>query len=252
LVATNDQHEFLVLDRNGHQLDKREVGTQDWSVIGWQGGKPIVTSIVGARWVEPFIYSLFDGQLHRYDPGGNLLAKVAIPRELFEAQYLHRPDLATWPDAVLFPARFDLNYHAQRQRFIASHWALLAWTLCLHLDGTVDWVTLAGDSCCNSTCFVGDTVTVHTSSCGARVSFLAADGVVVRSHQIEGVSRAFPDGRGAVCVVAENTIHMFDEHGEGTWKLDVPNLSVATARNGVLYTLNGETNNLVLTAFEIG
>ncbi len=72
-----------------------------------------------------------------------------------------------------------------------------------------------------------------------------------RSHQIEGVSRAFPDGRGAVCVVADNTIHMFHERGEEAWKLDVPNLSVATARGGVLYALSGETNDLVLTAFEI-
>lgn len=61
LVATNDRHEFLVLDRGGAQVENRAVG-DGWRVIGWNGQAPIFGSTATAVWVAPHAYSLHDRQ----------------------------------------------------------------------------------------------------------------------------------------------------------------------------------------------
>ena len=254
LIATNDRNEMLVLDRDGAERERRPMGAERWSVSGWQGAEPIRSTAVGARWVDPFAYALFDHHLHRYDAAGNLLARTAIPRRPFEVELRRRPDLANLPKPVLFPECFDLEYHAPRRRLIASHWSVLAWTMSLQLDGGVDWVSLVGDACCNSICFAGESVTVHTSSCGSRVSFLSADGAVFRAHEVDGALHAVPDGRvgGGVCVLTSDAIRAFDERGEPGWTIELPGLRAAIARAGTLYAVAGEAGRSELIAFDLG
>jgi len=250
LVGTNDRFDFLVFDRAGNQLEARTVG-KSWSLIGWAGAVPVLTSTQGAHWVAPHIYSFHERHLHRYDAVGNLLAKTAISRERFDAVCRQRPDLATLPDMLKFPHQFDLEYHPQTQSFLASFWSMPAWTMGLRLDGTVDWVTLTGDGCCNDACLGGDSVLVHASSCGNRVSFVSPDGTILRTRDFYGASRVFPNDRDGVCVTTSNAIHGFDLRGEPSWTLEVPNLKAATARDGTLYTVSGDTR-LEVSAFDIG
>ena len=91
---------------------------------------------------------------------------------------------------------------------------------------------------------------VHASSCGNRVSFVSPDGTVVRTHVVAGASRVFPNDRDGVCVTTSNAIHAFDLRGEPSWTMDVPNLNAATARDGRLYTVSGDTR-LEVSAFDL-
>lgn len=120
----------------------------------------------------------------------------------------------------------------------------------LGLDGTVDWVTLAGDGCCNNVCLVGDALIAHASSCGGLLSFLTSDGQVLRTHHIEELSVAFPNGQDGICARTSNSVRGFDMTGEQRWSVEVPNLSAASACGGVLYTVAGDTS-LELSAFAL-
>ena len=249
LVGTNDRFDFLVFDRSGKRLEARTVG-KSWSIVGWAGADPIITSTLGARWVAPHLYALHERHLHRYGAGGELLEKTPLSRELFDAACRQRPDLTALPDAVKFPYRFDLEYHPQSGRLIASHWSLLAWTMGLRLDGTVEWVTLTGDGCCNHGCLVGGAVFVHVSSCGNQVTFVSPDGTVLQKREIALAGRCFANGGDGVCVTTSNAIHAFDLHGAPTWTLDVPGLRAATVSDRRLFTVAGE-KKLDMSAFEI-
>jgi hypothetical protein len=249
LVGTNDRSDLLLFDRAGNELAARTVG-KNWSIVGWVGTSPIVTSTRGATWVAPHIYSVHERRLHRYNAAGKLLRRFRISRKLFDTAFRQRADLTSWPDVMKFPYNFELEYHQQSGRLIASHWSHLAWTMGLRLDGTVDWVTLTGDGCCNRGCLVGDSVFVHASSCGNQVTFVSPDGKVVQKREVVCAERCFPTGGDGVCVTTSYAIHAFDLRGAPTWKLDVPSLRTATAHDRVLYTVSGDTN-LELSAFEI-
>jgi hypothetical protein len=249
LVGINERSDLLLLDRAGHLLEARAVGNP-WSIAGWAGDDPIITSTPGAKWVAPHLYSFHERHLHRYDARGQLLEKMPISRELFDTACRQRPELASWPDSLKFPYKLDLEYHQHSGRLIASHWPLLAWTAGLRLDGTVDWVTLTGDGCCNNGCLVGGSVFVHASSCGNQVTFVSPDGSVLQKREVALAGRCFPSDNDSVGVTASNAIHAFDLRGAPLWTLDVPNVRTATAFGGVLYTVSGETK-LEVAAFAI-
>ncbi len=249
LVGINDRSDLLLLDRAGNQLEARTAG-KPWSIADWAGDDPIVTSTPGVKWVAPHLYSLHEHHLHRYDPSGRLLEKTPISRELFDTACSQRPDLASWPDGLKFPHMLDLEYHQASGRLIASHWSMLAWTVGLRLDGTVDWVTLTGDGCCNNGCLVGGSVFVHASSCGNQVTFVSPDGSVLEKREVSEPARCFANRSDSVCVTASNAIHAFDLYGAPLWTLDVPHVRTATAFDRVLYTVSGETK-LEVAAFAI-
>lgn len=242
LVASNDLGELIVIDRDGKIVESR-AGGDDWCVIGWNGIRPLVSSNRHAVWIAPHIYSIRDRHLHVESAAGEVLSRTAIPRAPFDALL---PDRTDWPDMARFPHRFDLAYHAQAGRLIASHWSLFAWVMSLGLDGTVDWVALPSESCCNHVVLVGDLI-AHTSSCGQRLTFFTATGQVQRSHELE-LHGAFSNGREGVCVRAPESVTGFDARGEQQWRVDVPGVRGGAARDGVLYVM---TERLELVAFDV-
>jgi outer membrane protein assembly factor BamB len=243
IIASNDRYDVVVL-RDGTVIEQHASGAESWSVIGWRGETAVLSSTLGAAWVEPFVYAVVDGQLQR-SQGGEVLERIPIAREPFAAI---DKDLTCWPEGVRFPMRLDLAYNAKLDRFIASHWSLLAWTLCLRRDGTVDWLRLLTDACCNFVCFVGDRI-AHTSSCGETLSFLSLAGEVGRTHQLPELTGKIVGDGGTVIVEAAGALHAFDANGEPRWKLDAPNLGGMCFRDGVLYIVSGERGALELSAW---
>jgi hypothetical protein len=243
IIATNDRYDVLVL-RDGATIEQHASGAESWSVIGWRGDTAVLSSITGAAWVEPFVYSVVDGHLQRSE-GGEVIERIPIPREPFAAM---SKDLDGWPDTVKFPPRLDLAYQPKLDRFIASNWSLFAWALCLGRDGTVDWVRMLSDACCNHLCFVGDRI-AHSSSCGQRLTFLSLDGEVGRTHELPELTGKIARDDGIVVVEAAGVLHAFDQHGEPRWNLDAPNLGGMCLREGTLYIVTGERGALELSAW---
>ena len=251
IAAKNDRHDAIVLDPEGRELE-RQSERGNWGVIGWRDGGPLLGTSVGAIWVEPFAYALFGHHLHRYDDADRVITRVSIPRTPFQPHVQRHPWLSRWPEGVVYPGKLDLHHDPYRHRLIAHNWTLPAWMMAIGLEGEIEWVTLLGDACCNAICFLGDSVIVHTSSCGGRLSFLSPDGVVFQTQQLEKApGYAFPDGGRQVCVTVGDQLHGFDACGVLQWTLDVPGIERAVAHAGVIYAVTeGPGRQRELTAFD--
>ena len=252
LVAkTHDARELLLLDRDGRTQRRWWLGAQPATLVGWRGTTPVFSAVAGC-WVDPFIYQLRDNHLYRYDETGELAEKVPVPIEPFRAalRELCKTDQAI--DKYLrFTQHFTLRCHPRRPCLIAFGTGLHGWLMRLRPDGTLEWLAAQGPGCCNSICFVGDEVIVHTSSCGRRVSFVSVDGVVFRSHELD-VSRSVSNDQGAVFAIAFDAIRAFDPGGEPTWRLDLAGITAADVRGTTLYVVTRASQVLVLTAFDVG
>jgi hypothetical protein len=251
LATAYDEHEF-VLDHNGRKLQRWWVTPRGARIVGWHGITPILYTVWGGPWVESFKYSFHDFHLHRCDQAGRLVDKVPISRELFRARLLEAGVLPAYrSDKFLeFSSALALCYNPRRRRLIAYGSAIHGWVMSLQLDGTPEWLVLPSITCCNSICLVGDEVTVQVSSCGRRVSFLAVDGSVIRSHDVHGHT-ALSNDRGTVFVIGYDALFAFDHVGEPLWKLDIADIQIAALRDTVLYAVTSAADGQTLLAIDV-
>jgi hypothetical protein len=251
LVAnTHDARELLLLDRDGRTQHRWWLGARKAALVGWRGTTPVF-SAVGGCWVDPFIYQLRDDHLYRYVETGELVEKVPVPIEPFRAALRELCKTEQAIDRYLrFSRHLALRCHPRRPCLIAFDTGPHGWLTRLRPDGALEWLTALSPGCCNSICFVGDEVIVHTSSCGRRVSFVAVDGVVFRSHELD-VLWSVANDQGAVFAVGLDAVRAFDPDGEPAWKLDLPDITAAEVRGTTLYVVTRASQSLVLTALTL-
>jgi hypothetical protein len=250
VATTHDARELLLLDRDGRTQQRWWFGARHRTLLGWRGTTPVF-SPVGGCWVDPFIYGFRDGHLLRYDETGELVERTPVPIEPFRAGVRALCKTEPMIDKYLrFTQLFVVKVHPRRSRLIATGVGIHGWLMSLRLDGTFEWLAAPSRGCCNSICFVGDEVIVHSGSCGGRVSFVAVDGTVFRSHELR-VSWSVSNDQGAVFALGYDAIHAFDRRGEPTWKLDLDGVAAVDARGTALYAVTRAPQGLALVAIDV-
>jgi hypothetical protein len=273
LFAAQRTWDFILLDGDGNERNRRLVGGR-WEIVGWtEGGEPL-TAVDGPSttdncrdrfpsgtvWVEGAGYALFEGHLHRYDIDATLVSSVRIPEAPFRAKLKESGGrMIDWPPEFvdgLVSLRSCYLIHDQRHgRLIAANMSMPAWVVALGLDGAIHWLALPSIECCNYTCLVPSRdVVAHLSSCGNRLTLLGGSGEVLRTRDFEqSPVHVFPDGGGGFCVqFIDGGITAFDVQGEPRWNLEVPGIGREFVHERVLYIVRPRTiDTLEIKAFDL-
>jgi hypothetical protein len=249
-AALTDRHDLVVINPQGVTKRRGRLAGESWRICGWRAGEPVVSSEPDATWVEPFIYSARDRQLHVADEDGRSLRAMDLIRTPFDDECRRDPPPPGLPDSFLFPKRMRLISHRDRGALIATHRLHMAWIASLTLDGDVCWVRLVDHACCNSACVVDEYI-AHTSSCGGKVTLLAGDGRILARRNVPGAHDAVPGDRGGLCVRMLDGACGFDKSLEPTWAISTDGLPHVTVRDGTVYVAAGQRGRLALSAYAL-
>lgn len=259
IVSTASQ--TLTVDLHGEVLDRCE----GRDVAAARGPSPVRVGNDG--------YLLQAGELLRFDANERLLSRKPVPDDLF-ARHRERLSSAFRPDTPAGTAAAWVNDRIKnwsrsvslapdpaRERLLAIG-QYPPWLAAIRTDGTVDWVRIVGKTsdCCNFAAVISrDGTLAHVTSCGWRLTFLTTEGEVISTHGFasSGNSWAAPndlstEGRGIafVTLLCQGVVAYRPTLGE-VGALEIPGITQAKARDGVLYCLlKDPLDGVLLKAFE--
>ena len=253
-VTVSTGKETLAVDRQGTVLERRERRE-----LGSAPGASL------ARLGE-FGYALEKGELLRFAADETLVSRTPIPLELF-ARHRERLSRAfanptdervsTMIDTKIsrWYSSVCLDADRPRERLLAIG-QFPPWLASIRTDGAVDWVLIVGKitGCCNWAGAVSrDGTLVHVSSCGQRVTFIAAEGEIVSAHDVVGFPGALStEGRDIAYVTfRDEGVAAYRPNKGHIGSVDVPGLRAAEVRDGVLYCVTEDpVAGILLKGFE--
>jgi hypothetical protein len=221
-------------------------------------------------------YSLDEGELVELDSRGVERARAALPVEPFAryrdrlleelggSAWLNGDGEPGWRAAIAELADHmiqdvwrgvGLVADPPRGRLLVVGWSY-PWLAALRTNGAVDWVTVVGryGSCCNDVCVMSDGKTfAHFSSCGARLTFLSANGDIEFQYEVRPFSSNLrTTGAGVAQIVVPDEGIAEYRPGAGLVRmLEVPGIRDAVRADGITFAaIQDQERRLSLVAFD--
>ena len=219
---------------------------------------PEARAVPPRAWLLRHAYHLSDGALVCYDAESRTTTRALVPIEPFAAhkERLERSFLQSTDDKIRQWDRYTfLVADPEHDRLIFTGYSIPPWLGALRPDGSTAWVNVMGKNtdCCNELAIVSSDGTIaHHSSCGGRLTFVDRAGATVSVHELARPSSGIATERKGVVYIS------FLDEGVGAyqidrgllWTLDIPMLSRAAVRDGVVYGVTDDrAGEIALSAF---